>query len=171
MQDLKQTSKKQENTMETEILAGALDKSVRSMNKHINDNGQIQPSSDVIKNWHEYDNTIWKVILTASKILIDGGKMNVKGYVEADIDFLLQHIEKCADYTDNVLYPTQQETMRLPDAVTHVAKHRHGKTIKTRTFRTMMNIREGLNTALGIDLPNADGSKGGLDPTPFERLF
>ena len=157
--------------METEVLAGALDVSVRTMNNHINENGQIKPSSAVIKTWHDYDNTIWKVILTASKILIEGGKMKVPSYVEADIDFLLEHIEKCADYTDNVLYPTPKETASLPDAVTHAAKHKHSKTIKSRTFRTMMNVREGLNEALGIILPNDDDSKGGLDPTPYERFF
>jgi len=144
---------------------------VNQMNKHIHKHGEIKPSSQVIKNWHEYNNDLWKVFLTGTKRLIDNGKLNLPYWAETDVEFLLEHIEKCADLTDNVLYPTQEETARLPDAVTHVAKHKHGKTIKSRTFRTMMNVREAVCKALDIDLPNSDDSKGGLDPTPFDKFF
>lgn len=159
------------DTMTNEHIAGAMGVSLNQMNSHINRNGQIKPSSQVIKNWHEYDNAIWKCILTCAKILTEAGKMKVPGYVERDIDFLLAHIEKCADYTDNVLYPTTKETAQLPDAVTHANLAKHTKSIKSRTFRTMMNIREGLNEALDIWLPNVDTSKGTLNKPNFDEHF
>tara|TARA_B100000242_G_scaffold294157_1_gene275155 strand:- start:243 stop:761 length:519 start_codon:yes stop_codon:yes gene_type:complete len=157
--------------MTNEHIAGAMGVSLKQMNDYINRNGRMRPSSQVIKNWHEYDNAIWKCILTCAKILVEAGKMKVPGYVEKDIDFLLTHIEKCADYTDNVLYPHPHETARLPDAVTHANLAKHRKSIKSRTFRTMMNVREGLNEALEIWLPNVDTAKGTLNLPTFDDHF
>jgi len=153
--------------MTNKQITDATGDSLKQMNNHIRENGKIKPSSNVIKNWHEYDNAKWKHILTCNKILIDQGILKVPGYVEQDIDFLLTHIEKCADYSDNVLYPTPKETATLPDAVTHANLAKHNKSIKSRTFRTMMNIREALNDALDIDLPNDDSSILGPKDTLF----
>ena len=157
--------------MTNEHIAGAMGVSLKQMNDYINRNGGMQPSSQVIKNWHDYDNSIWKCILTCAKILSESGKIKLPLYVERDIDFLLTHIEKCADYTDNVLYPPVHETERLPDAVTHANLGKHNKSIKTRTFRTMMNVREALNKALDIWLPNVDASKGTLNQPTFDTHF
>jgi hypothetical protein len=158
--------------MNTDITqAEVLDAVLEQMNDHINRHGQIKQSSQVIKNWHKYDNTVWTLILRGIQRAISNGEITVEGWVERDIDFLLTHIEKCQDHTDNVLYQEPKETGRLPDSVTHANRAKHYKTIKTRTFRTMMQIREALCKALGIDLPNEDSSKGKLDPQPKERLF
>jgi len=156
---------------DTKTMAGVLGETLRQMNSHINENGKIQPSSQVIKNWHEYDNCIWIAALEGIKILSEAKLIKLPRFVENDVDFLHTHIQKCADYTDNVLYPTPKETGRLPDAVTHANRAKHDRTIKSTTFRTMMNVREALNQALDIYLPNDDDSKGGLDPTPYEKFF
>jgi len=151
--------------------AEVLDVVLEQMNDHINKHGQIKKSSQVIKNWHQYDNTIWTMILQGIQRAITNGYIKVDGWVESEIDFLLTHIRKCEAHTDNVLYQDPKETARLPDSVTHANTAKHYKTIKTRTFRIMMQIREALCKALGIDLPNEDSSKGKLDPQPKERLF
>lgn len=158
-------------TLDIETIAGATGVSLKQMNDYINRTGAIAPSSALIKGWHEYDNTIWKCILTCARILVDDHKIQVPGYVDKDIDFLLAHIKEYGIHHDNVLYPTPKETGQLPGAVTHANRGKYDKTIKSRTFRTMMNVREALNEALGIDLPNDDGSRGRLDPKPSDTLF
>ena len=158
-------------TLDIETIAGATGVSLNQMNQYINSQGAIAPSSALIKGWHEYDNTIWKCILCCARILVDDHKIQVPGYVDKDIDFLLKHIDEYGIHHHNVLYPTPKETGQLHGAITHANRAKYDKTIKSRTFRTMMNIRESLNSALGIDLPNSDGSQGRLDPTPKDTLF
>jgi len=151
--------------------AEVLDVVLEQMNDHINKHGKIKQSSQVIKNWHQYDNTIWTMILQGIQGGIANGYITVPYWAEKEFDFLLTHIRKCEAHTDNVLFQDPKETARLPDSITHANTAKHGITIKRRTFRCMMQIREALCKALGIDLPNEDSSKGKLDPQPKERLF
>ena len=154
-----------------EQVADALHQALEEMNSYINDYGQIQRSSSIIKGWHTYDNHQWELILAGAKSLSDTGRLDLPTYVEKDIDFLLQHLEEYSVHSDNLLYPTPAETNSLPSAITHANKAKYETTIKTRTFRTMMNVREALCRALDIDLPNEDSSKGNLNPQPKEALF
>tara|TARA_R110000796_G_scaffold58432_1_gene135024 strand:- start:814 stop:1308 length:495 start_codon:yes stop_codon:yes gene_type:complete len=158
-------------TLDDATIAGATGVSLNQMNSHINQVGAIKPSSPIIKGWHDYDNVIWKCIFSCARILIDQNRISVPNYVDKDIDFLLTHIEEYGVHHNNVLYPTIKDTGTLPGAITHTNKAKYAKTVKSRTFRTMMNIRESLNAALDIDLPNEDGSRGRLTPSPKDTLF
>jgi len=158
-------------TLDVETIAGATGVSLNQMNSHINQVGAIKPSSPIIKGWHEYDNVIWKCILTCARILVDENRIQVPNYVDKDIDFLLRHIDEFGNHHNNVLYPTPKDTGTLHGAITHANRAKYEKTVKSRTFRTMMNIRESINFALDIDLPNEDGSRGKLTPSPKETLF
>ena len=154
-----------------ELVAEAISKSIDEMNDYINTQGMIKPSSKIIKGWHNYDNEQWELILAGAKALADAGDISLPSYVERDIDVLLKHIAEYEAHCDNLMYPTPALTAQLPSAVTHADKRKYDKTIKTRTFRTMMNIREAICAAIDIDLPNDDSSKGKLDPKPGELLF
>lgn len=154
-----------------EQIASAMSVALKEMNEHINENGQINRSSQVIKNWHVYDNYTWELILGGAKYLNEQGKIKLKGFAERDVDFLLEHLAECYQHTDNVLFPNVKTTGTLPASVTHANPAKYQCTIKTRTFRTMMNVREALCDALDIDLPNEDSSKGKLNATPMDTLF
>jgi len=161
----------EKNTQLAERIAGAISIALKEMNNHINANGQINRSSQVIKNWHVYDNYTWELILSGAKYLNEQGCINLKGYTERDLDFLLEHLAECYQHTNNVLFPNVKTTGNLPASVTHANPAKYQCTIKTRTFRTMMNLREALCEALDIDLPNEDSSKGKLNATPMSVLF
>ena len=160
----------------TKYIGAVMAQAVYDMNAHINTHGKIERSSQVIKNWHEYDNVIWRCILAGAQILEDEANLMLRGYAEADIEFLWNHIEQYETYHDNLLYPTPNDTKRMPDSLSHNNPQKHQKTIKQRTFRLMMEIRDKLcgdmknPGILGWSLANDDTSKGKLDPTPFERL-
>lgn len=154
-----------------EQVADAVSDALSEMNDYINDNGKIQPSSGMIKHWHTYDNHRWELILSGAKALCECGDIRVKPFVEKDIDMLLDHLTQYDSYADNILYPTPKIHRTLPSAVTHADDRKYDKTIRSRTFRTMVNLREALCESLGIDLPNDDSSLGKLNPTPYEALF
>lgn len=139
-----------------------------AMNNHINENGEIQRSSPVIKLWHTYTNDDWFRILGCVKHLSNCAGIRLPVKTELDIGILLKHLKQYDEHCDNVLYPKVKVTNSLPKAITNI----NGDTsVKTVTFRTMMNIRETLCAALDIDLPNADSSIGKLNPTAFEALY
>ena len=154
-----------------EQVADALYQALEEMNSYINSYGEIQRSSSIIKGWHNYDNHQWELILAGAKNLSDTGRLDLPQYVEKDIEMLLRHLEEYSVHSDNLLYPTPAETKSLPGAITHANKAKYDTTIKTRTFRIMVNVREALCRALDIDLPNEDSSKGKLDPTPAENIL
>jgi hypothetical protein len=158
-------------TVTTLQMASMTGVALRAMNDHINTHGAIKPSSEIIKGWHEYDNLIWKCILTITKTLADQGAISVPNYVDKDIDLLLQHLNEYDIHHHNLLYPTPKETGKLPGALTHANRAKYDKSIKTRTFRFMMNMRESICFAIDIDLPNEDSSRGKLTPSPKETLF
>ena len=137
------------------------------LNNYINSYGEIKPSS-IIKSWHELNNMQWASILYIARELDQGGALRVPNFVSADIDTLLKHLRENYIYCDNVLYPTVAETRNLPHDITHLARD---VTVKSRVFRTMMNLREAHCHILGVKLPNSDASVGMLDATPYEVLF
>jgi len=98
--------------------------------------------------------------------------IRIDRFSEENIDFLLQHLDQYWGYTHNILYPTPKETNSLPGSITHANRRAYPKTIKSRTFKFMMEYREALCIhMLGFDLRNEDSSKGLLTPTPFEEMF
>jgi len=163
------------NQEQAELAADVMSAVLKQMNSHINKHGMIKTSSQVIKNWHEYDNTVWLHIFGTVKLLCDKGLLTLPPFVERDIDYLVNHITEYADDAkykydcDNLAYPDPK--YGLPSRLTEDDRRKYTKTIRTRTFRTMMNVRESLNHAIGVHLPNEDSSKGLLDPTPFEKNF
>jgi hypothetical protein len=152
-------------------VANAVSDSLSEMNNYINLNGKIAPSSTMIKNWHTYDNHRWELVLTGAKAMIECSDIRVRPFVEQDIDMLLNHLTQYDSYADNILYPTPKVHKSLPSAITHADDRKYAKTIRTRTFRTMLNLREALCDTLGIDLPNEDSSIGKLKPNTYEALF
>jgi len=141
------------------------------MNNTINDFGEIKPSSRIIKQWHKYDNLDWACIVDIVRLLEEQGAISLKNYTIEDLDWFETLLTQYHNLGDNVLYPDPKTTAHLPDAITHANRAKHKKSTKTKVFRSMMNIREALCKACGIDLPNDDSSKGKLDPTPFDNLF
>jgi hypothetical protein len=153
-----------------------LRKAFWEMNNLINAEGQLKKSR-IIKQWHKYDNHDWDCILAVVRYLDEQGKIKLPQFILNDVELLSKHLEEFGVeierdfYCDNLLYPSPKHTKTLPDRMTHGNPARNDKTIKTRVFRTMMNVREALCEACGIDLPNDDSSKGKLNPTPFDDLF
>jgi hypothetical protein len=144
------------------------------MNERINEIGEIPQSDQTIKNWHEYDNAMWRHLLEA--VLIIDQCYNVDHRLVKDCQILIDHIDQYGDYCGNVLYPTPQITGRLKK---EVSKHSitvptqwgTTETVKKATFRTMMRVRELYCDIIDLDYPNADASKGRLTASAFERLF
>ena len=162
---------------DTATVGKVMAEAVRQMNQHINQHGRIERSSQVIKNWHDYDNDVWLCILAGAQILQDEANLRLPGYAEDDIELLAKHIEDYGSHHSNILYPTPKDTKHMGDALTHNNPQKHSRTIKQRTYRLMMNIRDRLcgdDKSIGVlamDFPNSDSSKGKLDPTPKETLL
>jgi hypothetical protein len=152
-------------------VATALHQALDEMNTYINLNGEIKRSSSIIKGWHTYDNYTWELIMSGAQVLNDQRLIDLPDWVIKDIDLLLNHLSEHSAHHSNILYPTPKDTNSLPHAITHADLTKYPRSIKTRTFRTMMNIREALCRALDIDLPNCDSSQGLLDPKPKDLLF
>lgn len=138
------------------------------MNQQINSYGKIAKSSSLITHWHTLNNVDWLTLLTSAQGLEAEGSLRLKSWCLRDIDRLIKHIEHNYTHCDNLLYPTVKETNSLPHKITHFDRT---TSVKTVTFKTMMNLREAYCAMLGIDLPNEDSSKGLLNPTRFEVLF
>lgn len=139
-----------------------------AMNTHINTHGQIQRSSDLIKHWHDLNNTDWLVILNIALAMEQDGSWRLNRWTLADCERLVKHIQQYDSHCDNLLYPTPKITNSLHKKITNFDS---STTVKSITFKTMMNLREAYCAMQDIDLPNEDSSKGKLDPTPRERLF
>lgn len=137
------------------------------LNSYINQHGETPPSS-IIKSWHQLNNSQWASILYVAHQLDQGGCLRVPHWVSGDIDTLLQHLRLNHTLCDNVLYPTVAETHTLPHSCTHVARD---ITVKSRVFRTMMNLREAYCHILHLHLPNTNSSKGTMNTTSYEALF
>jgi hypothetical protein len=140
------------------------------MNERINEIGEIPRSDQTIKNWHEYDNVMWRQLLET--VLIIDECYRVDQNLVKDCQRLIKHIDQYGDYTDNVLYPEPKITNHLSKKITTVINEwNKSETVKTSTFRTMMRIRELYCDIIGLDLPNDDSSIGKLNLSPLERLF
>lgn len=140
------------------------------MNQRINEIGEIPRSDQTIKNWHEYDNVMWQLLLDA--VLIIDECYNVDQNLIKDVEILLKHLEQYGDYTENLLYPEPKITNSISKRLTNVTNSwNRTESVKTVTFRTMMRIRELYCEIAGIDLPNDDTSKGKLDGKPVDSLF
>jgi len=160
--------------METQEIVKAFKETFDGINNYINEHGQIQPSSEIIKTWHTYDNTRWALVLWTVTELDRKGMWTISPTLLRDCELLKEFIGNYHRYSDNLLYPTIQETKSLSKGITHITiPHKNDKycTVKTLTFSVMMRIREMYCDILGIDLPNADSSKGLLDPSPQDRLL
>ena len=143
-------------------------KEMELMNKHIKCYGRIQKSSPVIKHWHTLNNLDWLTVLTIAKGLDQEGSMPLKDWTLRDIDKLVNHITNYESHCDNLLYPEIAVTKTLHHKLTNFDRT---VTVKSITFKTMMNLREAYCKMKGIELPNDDSSKGKLDPKPIETLF
>lgn len=136
---------------------------IKRQNDYINTQGEIPPSSPVLKQWHEWGNGDFYDFFQIAQYL------NLNSKTQADCETLIQHIERFHPYGDNVVCPSVKTVKQLPHAVTHI--HRD-VTVKSVVFRTMMNIREQYcREILGFDFPNRNSSIGVLNPTPQETLF
>lgn len=143
-------------------------KEMQSMNDHINANGQIKKSSAIIKHWHELTNRDWLIILLIAKELDNEGSIYLSEGVLNDIDRLINHIDNYDVHCNNLLYPSIDVSKKLNHSLSNFSRD---TTVKTITFKTMMNIREAYCKMKNLDLPNDDSSKGKLDPNPREELF
>lgn len=158
------------DTEDLKLKATLLKAICRQMNERINEIGEIPRSDQTIKNWHEYDNVMWRQLLET--VLILDECYRVDHHLVIDCQRLIKHIDQYGDYTENVLYPEPKISSSLNKRITTVVNDwGTSETVKTATFRTMMRIRELYCKIIDLDLPNEDSSKGKLIQSPLERLF
>ena len=150
-------------------LAGVLCHACDTINNRINEIGEIPTSDATIKTWHTYTNLDWEYILEA--VLEIDKVYPVSPSLIRDVNNLITHINTAGGLCDNILYPTIQETHSLPKRAREMSDYSPVRTVKSVTFRTMMQVRELYCEIIGLDLPNADSSQGLLDPTPQQQLF
>lgn len=140
------------------------------MNQRINEIGEIPKSDQTIKNWHDYDNVIWRELLDA--VVIIDQCHPVDQHLVQDANTLAKHLNQYGEYTENLLYPEPKVTNQLSKKLTHVFNAwDRSETVKSMTFRTMMRIRELYCTIIDLDLPNDDSSQGRLTARPVDKLF
>jgi hypothetical protein len=143
----------------------------QTMNNRINQIGQIPTSDLTIKTWHNYTNDDWDYVLDA--VLEIDKVYDVPPSLVRDVKVLKQHLTQYSSLCDNILYPSLQEekSLRLPKSATTIFHNGQTKTVKTVTFRAMMQSRELYCDICDLVLPNEDSSKGKLDAKPIDSLF
>lgn len=158
------------NTDELRLKATLIRAVCTQINERINEIGEIPRSDQTIKNWHDYDNEMWRQLLEA--ILIIDECYSVDQNLVKDCQSLLNHLDRYEEYTDNLLYPEPKITNGLSKKLTTVSNY-WGSTesVKTMTFRTMMRIRELYCKIIDLDLPNDHASQGRLIGKPIDKLF
>lgn len=142
------------------------------MNNWINTNGKLLSSTNkggFLNQWHDLDNDFWISVFRDARAVMDTTRHSLPSWLEEDMTWLENHINKYGEHHVNLLNPPQSDTREMPKRLT---EHSTGRSVKSVLWRLLMNLRERLyNPAMNIDLPNDDTSIGKLNPTTFESLF
>ena len=141
---------------------------MKNLNEHINTHGEISRST-YIKHFHTLINEEWARILEVAVTCDYLGIMPLTNRTLEDCEQLYEIIKTHHSFGDNLLCPSPKQESRLPRALRDLPGST--TTVKTATWRVMMNLREAYCDMLGIVLPNSDSSIGLLDPKPRDQLF
>ena len=152
----------------TELEINTFVDEMKNMNNHINIHGKIKDST-YIKHFHTLNNEDWARIINVAVMCYDLGIMKLPVKIINDCEELFEIIKTYHTLGDNVLLPHPNLKHRLPKSLWTMPNS--NETVKTVTWRAMVNFREAYCDMLGIYLPNEDSSIGLLDPKPRDQLF